>query len=167
MNARSVNALAGVIHAAMQTHQTAAGIAVAVEAAGLLMSPETAAELAQLRASVQHHANRADSLSRQVRSVRAERQEHESASRRRLLAWQSARQRAAGHWEAAGWVRDERVTAEARVAELEQQLATVRGAVAEAVMCDDVACLVNSHMAKIELALGGLPLLPADGGEPR
>lgn len=50
MNARSVNALAGVIHAAMRTHQTAAGIAVAVEAAGLLMSPETAAELARLRA---------------------------------------------------------------------------------------------------------------------
>jgi hypothetical protein len=50
VNARSVNALAGVIHAAMRTHQTAAGIAMAVEAAGLVMSPETAAELARLRA---------------------------------------------------------------------------------------------------------------------
>ena len=53
------------------------------------------------------------------------------------------------------------------VARLEQQLATVRGAVAEAVMCDDAACLIGSHMAKVEKALGGLPLLPAKGGEPR
>lgn len=43
MNARAINAAAGVIHAAMQTRQTAAGIAVAVDAAGMLMSPETAA----------------------------------------------------------------------------------------------------------------------------
>lgn len=50
MNARAVNAAAGVIHAAMKTRQTAAGIAMAVEVAGLLMSPETAAELARLRA---------------------------------------------------------------------------------------------------------------------
>jgi hypothetical protein len=54
-----------------------------------------------------------------------------------------------------------------RVAELERQLTTARGAVAEAVMCDDVACLVNSHLPKVEKALGGLPLLPAEGGEPR
>lgn len=53
------------------------------------------------------------------------------------------------------------------VERLEQQLAAVRGAVAEAVMCDDVACLVNSHLPKVEKALGGLPLLPAEGGEPR
>jgi hypothetical protein len=43
VNARAVNALAGVIHAAMRTHRTAAGIAAAVDAAGMLMSPETAA----------------------------------------------------------------------------------------------------------------------------
>lgn len=49
MNARAVNALAGVIHAAMRTHRTAAGIAAAVDAAGMLMSPETAKELARLR----------------------------------------------------------------------------------------------------------------------
>jgi hypothetical protein len=52
-------------------------------------------------------------------------------------------------------------------AKLEQQLTTVRAAVAETVMCDDAPCLVNSHLAKIELALGGLPLLPGEGGEPR
>lgn len=50
MNARAVSAAAGVVHAAMKTHSTAAGIAMAVEAAGLLMSPEVAAELARLRA---------------------------------------------------------------------------------------------------------------------
>lgn len=49
MNARAVNALAGVIHAAMQRHQTAAGIAVAVESAGLLMSPEMASLLEHAR----------------------------------------------------------------------------------------------------------------------
>jgi hypothetical protein len=49
VNARAINAAAGVIHAAMRTHRTAAGIAAAVDAAGLLMSPETAAELARLR----------------------------------------------------------------------------------------------------------------------
>jgi hypothetical protein len=54
-----------------------------------------------------------------------------------------------------------------RVAELERQVATVRGAVAEAVMCDDVPCLVNSHLPKVERALGGLPLLPAEAGGPR
>jgi hypothetical protein len=53
VNARNVHALAGVIHAAMQTRQTAAGIAAAVEAAGMLQSPETAAELATLRAEVE------------------------------------------------------------------------------------------------------------------
>lgn len=58
-------------------------------------------------------------------------------------------------------------TLQARVAELEQQLAIVRNAVAEAVMCDDEACLINSHLPKVETALGGLPLLPAEGGEPR
>ncbi|WP_354596133.1 hypothetical protein R1Y80_01025 [Streptomyces sp. JL1001] len=42
MNARRVNAAAGVILAAQKRRQTAAGIAVALEAAGLLQSPESA-----------------------------------------------------------------------------------------------------------------------------
>jgi len=52
VNTRSVNALSGVIHAAMQTHRTAAGIAMAVEAAGMAQSPESAAELVALRSRV-------------------------------------------------------------------------------------------------------------------
>ncbi|MFI6862609.1 hypothetical protein ACIBKZ_22400 [Streptomyces sp. NPDC050421] len=52
MNARRVNAAAGVIHAAQKTRQTAAGIASALEAAGLLQSPETAAEQVQLNNDV-------------------------------------------------------------------------------------------------------------------
>ena len=52
MNARRVTAASGVIHAAQKTRQTAAGIAMALEAAGLLQSPESAAELAELRARV-------------------------------------------------------------------------------------------------------------------
>lgn len=49
MNARAVSAAAGVIHAAMATRSTAAGIAAAVDAAGLLMSPEVAAEFAEAK----------------------------------------------------------------------------------------------------------------------
>lgn len=50
MNARRVNAAAGVILAAQKTRQTAAGIAMVLEAACLLQSPEVAAEqLAQVR----------------------------------------------------------------------------------------------------------------------
>ncbi|MFJ6615419.1 hypothetical protein ACIQPT_34660 [Streptomyces sp. NPDC091289] len=42
MNARRVNAAAGVVLAAQKQRQTAAGIAAALEAAGLLQSPESA-----------------------------------------------------------------------------------------------------------------------------
>ena len=52
MNARRVNAAAGVILAAQKTKQTAAGIAVSLESACLLQSPESAAELVRLRARV-------------------------------------------------------------------------------------------------------------------
>ncbi|MFJ9214278.1 hypothetical protein [Streptomyces sp. NPDC102264] len=49
MNATRVSAAAGVVHAAMENgRRTAAGIAAALESAGLLMSPETAAELDRL-----------------------------------------------------------------------------------------------------------------------
>ncbi|MEU2799013.1 hypothetical protein [Streptomyces sp. NPDC007117] len=48
MNARRVNAAAGVILAAQKQRQTPAGIAAALEAAGLLQSPESAAELERL-----------------------------------------------------------------------------------------------------------------------
>lgn len=49
MNAKRVSAAAGVVFAAQQTRQTAAGIAAALESACLLQSPETAAELESLR----------------------------------------------------------------------------------------------------------------------
>lgn len=52
MNTRLVNSAAGVINAALAQCRTAAGIALALESAGLLMTPETAAELKQLRARV-------------------------------------------------------------------------------------------------------------------
>ncbi|MYT24589.1 hypothetical protein GTW69_30650 [Streptomyces sp. SID7760] len=51
MNTNLVNTAAGVIHAAMeQGRATAASLAYALESAQLLQSPETAAELARLRA---------------------------------------------------------------------------------------------------------------------
>lgn len=49
MNTKRVNAAAGVILAAQKQRNTAAGIAMALEAAGLLQSPESAAELVALR----------------------------------------------------------------------------------------------------------------------
>ncbi|MFF5404557.1 hypothetical protein ACFY8K_17050 [Streptomyces misionensis] len=52
MNTKSVNAAAGVIQAAQQQDRTAAGIALALESAQLLQSPESAAEVEQLRARV-------------------------------------------------------------------------------------------------------------------
>ncbi|MFG2400711.1 hypothetical protein [Streptomyces lydicus] len=52
MNARRVNAAADVICRAMKTKQTAAGIAAALDAAGLLQSPEAAAEVEQMQTRV-------------------------------------------------------------------------------------------------------------------
>lgn len=53
MNARLVNTAAGVVQAAMeQGRQTATGIAVALDSAQLLMTPEVAAELERLRLRV-------------------------------------------------------------------------------------------------------------------
>lgn len=49
MNTRLVNTAAGVINAALTTNRTAAGIALALESAQLLMSPEIAAELERFR----------------------------------------------------------------------------------------------------------------------
>lgn len=49
MNTRAINAASGVILAAQQQSRLAAGIALALDAAGLLNSPEHAAEHAELR----------------------------------------------------------------------------------------------------------------------
>jgi hypothetical protein len=49
MNTKLVNSVAGVINAALTQNRTAAGIALALESAQLLMSPEKAAELVALR----------------------------------------------------------------------------------------------------------------------
>lgn len=67
MIARSVNAAADVIHRAqVNGAQTAAGLAMALESAQLLISPEVAAELEQLRRDVE--SNRVDGQ----RLIRAE-----------------------------------------------------------------------------------------------
>lgn len=52
MNTKLVNSTAGVINAALTQNRTAAGIAMALESAGLLMTPETGVELESLRARV-------------------------------------------------------------------------------------------------------------------
>ena len=52
MNTKRVNSAAGVINEVLAQDRTAAGIALALESAQLLMSPETAAELERLRSEV-------------------------------------------------------------------------------------------------------------------
>ncbi|WP_460071138.1 hypothetical protein [Streptomyces sp. YKOK-I1] len=52
MNTQLVNSAAGVILAALTQNRTAAGIALALESAQLLMTPETAAELKRLQERV-------------------------------------------------------------------------------------------------------------------
>lgn len=49
MNTKAVNSAAGVILAALTQNRTATGIALALDSAQLLMTPETAAELVRLR----------------------------------------------------------------------------------------------------------------------
>lgn len=49
MNTKLVNSAAGAINAALMQNRTAAGIALALESAQMLMSPETAAELDRLK----------------------------------------------------------------------------------------------------------------------
>jgi hypothetical protein len=49
VNTKLVNSAAGVINAALMQDRTAAGIALSLESARMLMSPETAAELVALR----------------------------------------------------------------------------------------------------------------------
>jgi hypothetical protein len=74
MNTRSVNSAAGVILAAMQQNRTAAGIALALESAGLLMSPEAAADLASVST---------DAVSVAERAVGELKREHEENARLR------------------------------------------------------------------------------------
>lgn len=62
MNTRLVNAAADVICAAQKLDRTPAGIAFALESAQLLQSPETAAELAALRAEVKKLRARVEEL---------------------------------------------------------------------------------------------------------
>ncbi|MEU7431053.1 hypothetical protein AB0B07_09375 [Streptomyces sioyaensis] len=67
MNTRLVNQAADLICRTMQTHRTPAGIAAALDAAGMLQSPETAAELERLRAAIPA-ANRAIDRAREGRA---------------------------------------------------------------------------------------------------
>ncbi|MFD3929726.1 hypothetical protein [Streptomyces sp. NPDC058614] len=62
MNTKLVNTTAGVINAALTQNRTAAGIALALESAQLLMSPETAAELERLRQYAESRKSREEEL---------------------------------------------------------------------------------------------------------
>jgi hypothetical protein len=63
VNTKLVNSAAGVILAALTQNRTSAGVALALESAGLLMTPETAVELASLRArAAELEAGRAEAV---------------------------------------------------------------------------------------------------------
>ena len=76
MNAKRVNGAAGVILAALEQNRTPAGIALALESAGLLMTPEAAADLA---------STSADAVDVAERAVAELKQEHERLETVRAL----------------------------------------------------------------------------------
>ncbi|MFJ1697633.1 hypothetical protein ACIOHC_21375 [Streptomyces sp. NPDC088252] len=98
MNAKRVNAAAGVIHAAQKTRQTAAGVAMCLEAAGLLQSPESAAEQLALLAEVDGLRARVAELET---DLAAKAQDTEAA----MKGWGRARDRVAELEAASPWDR--------------------------------------------------------------
>lgn len=130
---RAVTALAALIHASQQRRSTAYGIALDVDRAQMLMSPETAAEMERLRGEVTRLSSLVAcaplrdmyaSAERENTALKAERDRYRSA-------WLSARERAVAYGEGIlrvvedretyeGWLK----TAETRVAELEAEVAT-------------------------------------------
>lgn len=89
MNARALNALAGVICRAQESgKRTPMGIAIAVESAGLLMSPETAAELEKLRAELAEERVRVAELEaqRERRRIRLVALQNDSLNMRGTLS---------------------------------------------------------------------------------
>lgn len=68
MNTKLVNSAAGVILAALTQNRTAAGIAIALDSAQMLMTPEIAAELKQLRARVTELDAQRETLAARLRT---------------------------------------------------------------------------------------------------
>ncbi|MGW1497519.1 hypothetical protein ACWCQW_02825 [Streptomyces mirabilis] len=122
MNTRSVNSAAGVILAALTENRTATGIALSLEAAGLLMSPEAAADMASVSTDAVGVAEQAvKELQREHELSAGVRQENV----RLFLAWGSARMRARRKNEALKKLR-------ARVAELETERHSTNESLSEA-----------------------------------
>ncbi|MFF9197296.1 hypothetical protein ACF09L_19020 [Streptomyces sp. NPDC014779] len=92
MNARRVQAAEGVILAALKTRKTAAGVAIALESACLLQSPESAAELARMRAAEAE-------MAKVIAATGLALYEEEQETARLRLAWKSARERARAYGE--------------------------------------------------------------------
>lgn len=122
MNTRLVNSAAGVILAALEQNRTAAGIAMALESAGLLMSPESAADIASVSS---------DAVALLEQAVVELKREHGlSAGLRQevdrlFLVWGSARMRARRKNEALKKLR-------ARVSELEAERHVTNEALSDA-----------------------------------
>ncbi|RPE40207.1 hypothetical protein EDD90_3243 [Streptomyces sp. Ag109_O5-1] len=98
MNTKSVNSAAGVILAALAQNRTAAGIALALESAGLLMSPEAAADLA---------STSTDAVVVAEQAVEELKREHEVSARLRdrlaeLEAWKARDEEVQPHRQAIG-----------------------------------------------------------------
>jgi len=115
---RAINAAAGVIHAALAQGKTIpASIAYALDAAGLLNSPEHAAEVEQLR--------------NDLTGACLARWEEEQDSARLRLAWRSARERAAAYGEGILRTVEDRESYQGWLKEAEAEVQRLRARVAE------------------------------------
>ncbi|MFI9079174.1 hypothetical protein ACIGW8_22340 [Streptomyces sioyaensis] len=90
MNTRLINSTADLICRTMQTHRTPSGIAAALDAAGMLQSPESAAELASLRVMYEAGRRRRSRLARSVAGLRARVAELEQQAPAEVSPWQRA-----------------------------------------------------------------------------
>ena len=135
MNTKSVNSAAGVILAALTQNRTAAGIAMALDSAQLLMTPETAAEHEKLRTQFAEAAATVADLVLK----RGERMKVENA------------------------LRDEVEELRARVTELE--VAALEGRAALAALChdlDDPGSMALGALYLLQQATPGTPMEPGE-----
>jgi septal ring factor EnvC (AmiA/AmiB activator) len=145
VNTRAVNSAAGVIHAALKQCQTPAGIALALESAGLLMSPEAAKDIvsvsteavrvaegavAELKREHDESARLRAELFAELQKTQRERdQAHDALTGSNLSLYEEALETARLRLALASAQRGRR-TQRARVAELEAERHTTNDALA-------------------------------------
>ena len=123
MNTRLVNTAADVILRALTQNRTAAGIALALESAQLLQSPETAAESAHYRAAFEAQRSRAETLDRLLRTAQDRVAELEAALYTEQAHGRTFLEQRDAHAQELLKLRPALREAQARVAALEARLA--------------------------------------------